>query len=100
MPTLHVDLREGFNGDTVIIRIDGQEAFDRPDVKTNYSVGLADRLSVEVAPGNVRVEVLLPERGLASSLTIAVTQPVTVAFSLDPAGELSGREVEPSPRYL
>jgi hypothetical protein len=100
MPTLHVDLREGFQRDTVIVRVDGREVYNRPDVETNYSVGLADRLTAEVSTGTVRVEVLLPRRGLEGSLTIPVTDSATLSFSLDPAGALSGQQVEDSPRYL
>lgn len=100
MPTLQVDLREGFNGDTVIVRIDGQEVYRRSGVATNYSVGLADSFRAEVAGGDVRVEVMLPEKGLDHSSVHRVSGPATLAFTLDPAGGLTGREVEASPRYL
>ncbi|HEX6070509.1 MAG TPA: hypothetical protein VFZ18_11815 [Longimicrobiaceae bacterium] len=100
MPTLHVDLREGFDGDTVVVEADGRELYRKSGVKTNYSIGLADRVTAEVAAGDVRVDVTLPERGLRSSVALTVSGPATLAFSLDPGGALTGREVEASPRYL
>lgn len=100
MPTLHVDLREGFDGDAIVVQADGHEVFRRSGVKTNYSTGLAERVTAEVPAGEVRVDVTLPERGLRSSVTLAVDGPAALAFSLDPAGALTGREIEASPRYL
>jgi hypothetical protein len=100
MPTLHVDLREGFDGDTVVVEAAGRELYRKSGVKTNYSIGLADRVTAEVPAGDVRVEVTLPERGLRGSVALTVSGPAALAFSLDPAGALTGREVEASPRYL
>lgn len=100
MPTLHVDFREGFDGDTVVVEADGRELSRKSGVRTNYSTGLADRVTAEVPAGEVRIEVTLPERGLSSGVTLTVSGPATLAFSLDPAGSLTGREVEASPRYL
>jgi hypothetical protein len=100
MPTLHVDLREGFDHDTVVVRVDGREVYRQAGVQTNYSVGLADRVTAEVASGPVTVHVALPQRGLESSITLPLDGPATLAFSLDPAGQLIGQEVEASPRYL
>lgn len=100
MPTLHVDLREGFNGETVIVRVDGREIYRRSGVETNYSVGLADRMRVEVPEGEVRVEVVLPDRGIHQSTVQQVRSAATLAFALDPAGQLTGPEVDSSPRYL
>jgi hypothetical protein len=100
MPTLHVDLREGFNRDTVVVRIDEREVFRRSGVETNYSVGLADRITVELPEGEVRVEVILPDRGIQHTIVHHVSGPATLAFALDQAGTLTGSEVEASPRYL
>lgn len=100
MPTLHVDLREGFNRDTVVIRVNGREIFHSAGVATNYSVGLADRIPVEVEEGVARVEVLLPDRGVERSFEQLVTGPVTLGFSLAPSGEFLEPTVEQSPRYV
>lgn len=100
MPTLHVDFREGFNRETVVVRIDGSEIYRRNDVATNYAIGLADRLVTEVPEGEVAVEVILPNRALHQSTIHHVSGPTTLAFTLSPSGELEGQEVEASPRYL
>lgn len=100
MPTLHLDLREGFNNDTVVVRLDGREVYRRSGLSTNYSVGLADRVEIETPEGEVEIEVALPDRGIASTIHHTAGPPATLAFALDSAGTLTGRQVENSPRYL
>lgn len=100
MPTLHVDLREGFTRDTVVIRVDGREIYHRTDVETNYSVGLADRVTAEVPRGPVRVEILLPQRDQQQSLTLPMDDSAALGFSLDPSGVLTGGPIDVASRYL
>jgi hypothetical protein len=94
MPILQVDLREGFDGDLVVVRVDGREAYRQDGVRTNYSVGLADRVGIEVPRGTVRVELVLPERGLSAAIAHEAIGPATLAFALSPSGELTGRHIE------
>lgn len=100
MPTLQVDLREGFNDDSVVMRVDGREVYRRSGVRTNYSVGIADRIEIEVPAGKAQVELALPLRGISSLVVHRPGDPDTVTFALDPAGQLTGRHVEASSRDL
>jgi hypothetical protein len=100
VPTLHIDLREGFSGEAVVIRIGDREIYNRRDVRTNYSVGLADRIAAEIAADQVLVEVELPDRGARQSVSHSASGSTTLAISLDPAGNLVASEVQADARYL
>lgn len=100
MPQLRVDLREGFTGQTVIVRVSGREVYRKDGVQTNYSVGIADRIALEVPSGQIQVEVALPGTGSTRRITHDASGPATLAFALTPEGELISREVDPSPLDL
>ena len=57
MPTLTIDLQEGFAGDEVIVRVNGREVVRRPGVKTKRMLGLAQSLEVPVPDGAVSLEI-------------------------------------------
>lgn len=75
MTKLRIDLREGFSGDAVEIAIDGRVVYSRQDVRTDYSVGLADFLELELAGDAARIEVRVPARGLVGRSTIPLQTP-------------------------
>ena len=93
MPSLRVDLLEGFNGDTVVVRVDGREVERRDGVRTNYSVGIAGRLEVDVPAHAAQVELILPERELSCGIEHRPSDPAAIAFSLSPTGQLSARHL-------
>lgn len=68
--SIRVDLREGFEGDEVVIRIDGEELFRKQGVTTLPQIGRADGIEVPVEKGPVTVEVELPKRGLSGSFSV------------------------------
>lgn len=50
MTTLHIELQDGWEGQSVEVRLDGALLADlRP--RTRYQIGLAEALEVEVEPG-------------------------------------------------
>ncbi|HEX6745736.1 MAG TPA: hypothetical protein VF092_00375 [Longimicrobium sp.] len=99
MPTLKIDLREGFDGDTVLVRVGGREVYRRSGVRTNYSIGLADRVETEVGPGPVEVRVELPERGTAGGYATRPEEGTVVAVALDSGRRPVIRQVAETP-YL
>jgi hypothetical protein len=72
MGTLTLDLREGFQGDQVVVRVDGREVANEADVSTDYTVGLASRISTTVGSGRAVVEVLCPNKSLTVRREIEV----------------------------
>lgn len=100
MPTLQLDLREGFDGELVTVRVAGREVYRKSGVRTNYSVGIADRIHFDIPAGPVEVEVALPDRGVRRIVTHHPGNPATLAFSLEPDGKLTHQEIDTAARYL
>ena len=72
MPTLKIDLQDGFEREPVTVRVNGKAVLTRSDVRTSPLTGLACSVTVEVAEGPVKVEVELPKRGLERKLDLQV----------------------------
>jgi hypothetical protein len=68
MSALTIDLQDGFSADRVVILVNGREVAARSGVTTKRMIGLAETLSVDVPEGPVRVEVVLPGRGVRGSV--------------------------------
>ncbi len=60
MPVLHINLQEGFANDTVVVRVNGQEVFNRTSVKTRLQIGLANAFEVDVPEGSADIQIALP----------------------------------------
>lgn len=82
MVLLRIDLQDGFEGDNVIVKINSNEVYRKEGVKTELTLGYADSLEVEVAEGLCRVEVALPEKGIAESISLNVFTPVYLGLSV------------------
>jgi hypothetical protein len=82
VPTLKIDLREGFEGDHVVARVDGRVVYDKPGVRTRMQIGLAD--SVEVQAGaQAELAVSLPDKGLEGTTTVMVDKTPNVGVSVE-----------------
>jgi len=100
MGRLRIDLREGFDNDDVEIDVDGQRVYARAGVRTDYSVGLADSVEVDVTGVVVRVHVRLRGRGLSAEKSVpleASTQYLAVTASPNAIALTSLAE---APRYF
>ena len=99
MPNLHIALQEGFDGDEVLIVVNGQR-LSRHRVTTKNQIGYADAVDVEVSAGEVRVDVELTQRGIRGSYTLTVDGPAYLAVSVDRAGTLQFEKASEAFRYL
>ena len=100
MSALRVDLQSGFAGDHVVIDVAGRTVYDKRAVSTDYAIGRADAVAVEVKPGPQNVEVRLPERRLARKFAIEVEdRDVYAAASVDGA-EITFRLSDEPFQYL
>jgi hypothetical protein len=90
MSSLRINLMAGFDAEPVVLRLDGREVYSQPAVRTDYSIGLADSLAVEV-DGNVReLEVALPRRGVRQVIPLsAVGGHGGVQINVSPSGEVT-----------
>lgn len=80
MATLNIALQEGFSGQQVVIRVDGEERVRADDVRTRMQTGLARAVAVEVDPGRHAVEVVAGD--VATSLEVDVPEQAHVGVSL------------------
>lgn len=63
---LRIVLTDGFDGDEVVVRVQGDDVF-HDVVRTDQRVGVARAVDPVPRDGPVRVEVELPGRGLAAT---------------------------------
>lgn len=82
MPTLTIDLQEGFEGEEVVIRVAGKEAARRGGVRTKRMLGLADSLEVEVPAGTASVEIAVPSKNLSKQVDVRPEETPYLGVSL------------------
>lgn len=96
-PSARLDLREGFEDDEVVVRIDGEEVYRKSGVTTLPQIGRADGVDVPVGDGPVTVEVDLPQRGVSGAFSVEAAG-MHIGISVSGAG--IDHEVSPEPfRY-
>jgi len=95
MPVLHVALQEGFDNDTVVVRVNGRQALAQDGVRTRRQIGLAGSVEVEVAEGAATVEIALPSRGLSATIPLVLPGPRYVGVSVDREGIRHRLSTEP-----
>lgn len=78
---LHVALQEGFDGVSVVVLVDGEEVYRRPDVQTDPRISLADSFEVPMPEPPVVLEVRLPDIGARGSFTVDREETPYVAVS-------------------
>jgi len=55
--TLRVRLGEGFQNNTVSVRVDGKQVYQRSNVSTDWTISRADAVDVQTAADSVQLEV-------------------------------------------
>jgi hypothetical protein len=102
MSTLHVALQEGFQGDTVIVRLGGAEVYRRAGVKTRMQIGLADSFELDAPPpGPAELQVEVPSRNTTATVPLEVPDSgeLYVGVSVAPDGRIDCRSGEEPFRY-
>ncbi len=68
--TLSVALQDGFEGDLVVVRVDGDEVFRESGVSSDLRIGLATSFEVTLNHFPAIVTVELPDRGLVGETRV------------------------------
>jgi hypothetical protein len=84
---MQIHLLEGFRDDEVIVRVDGAER-QATGVTTRNQIGFAKTLAIDVSTERVEVEVALPHRAIAASITVERASEESVRANLTETGEL------------
>jgi len=70
MPVLHIDLRDGFNHDDVILYLGDREAARRSGVTTDLTISHAASLEVPAPAGPSTLRIEVPEQHVWSSTDV------------------------------
>ena len=90
MPLLHVDLQEGFVGDSVRITVNGQEEFRKDGVRTRTQIGRADAFTVTLPEGPAQIEV--SARGITRRIAVSISADLYVGVSITPDGTIVDKQ--------
>ncbi len=82
MPLLHIAFQDGFEGDTVIARINGKEMFRKDNVKTRSQIGYANSFETNSHEGPVTIDILLPIKSLSETVQLQLTAATYVGVSI------------------
>jgi hypothetical protein len=88
MLSIHIALQEGFSGDAVVIRVNGEEVFRESNVTTRLQIGLACSRKFDVEESRANVDVSVPTRNTSASITLEGSRPVYLGVSVGPQGEV------------
>jgi hypothetical protein len=95
MADLHVALEDGFDADHVVVQLDGDTVFDEPSISTRHQIGLAATVDAP-ASSPARLQVSLPERGLAAELPVdPTTTPYVRVSVLDGTVQIASSDEPP-----
>ena len=99
MPTLKVDLQEGFSGEAVVLVLNEKEVY-RGNPKTRMQIGLADYRTFDLPPQHLKLEVTIPGSGMSKTLELDLQHDVYVGISVSKDGVLSLRSSSEPFGYL
>lgn len=83
---LHIAFQDGFDSDTVVVRLDGRQVLRRDGVATDPRFGAAGTFEVSVEAGEHSVEVELPEKGAKDALRLEVDAATYLGVSVEGTG--------------
>ena len=79
---INVALQDGFEGDDVLIRVDGHEAYRGESLTTRTQISHAADTQLEVPDGPFTLEVDVPTQGVRESFQLDPRSQPNVAISL------------------
>ena len=88
MPTLKIDLQEGFTGKSAVLRIDGKELY-RGTPRTRTQIGLAESQSFDLPRQKVAIQLEIPDSGKSRETVLKLDQDQYLGISLSASGEIS-----------
>ena len=78
---LSIALQDGFEGEPVVVRVNGKEVYRKNSVQTDYRISLADSFEVPLPDDPITVEVELPQRNARATQPIEAEGTVYVGVS-------------------
>ena len=100
MSLLHIALQDGFTGDEIIIKVNGQEVFNKKDVKTNFVIGRAEVFELDVNKGLLNIEITIASRQLSMLTALDLSHPIYLGISVTQENQFQIRVSERPFGYL
>ena len=91
---LSIALQDGFTGEEVVVRVDGDEVA-RTEARTAWEISFATSFDVAVPSGYHTIELEIPHRGIRSEHTVEARGPLWVGISVDDAAAVWRDSLEP-----
>ena len=88
MEEITIDLREVFDGDTVVITVNGEEVWRGESVSTDYSIGLAEIVRATSPRGAMVCEASVLNRRLTAEFETELEGPLFLGVRIDETGQL------------
>jgi hypothetical protein len=82
MALLKIDFQDGFNGDLVVVKINGEEVFNKENIKTRLEISYADSFEIDVSTGQIIVEVSLPKKKISKAYPLESSAPIYLGLSV------------------
>ena len=82
MARLGIHFQDGFTGDEVAVRINGEERLHRDGVRTRRVLGLAEHAELAVDDGPLAIEISVPRRGLEKRIQLEASDEIYLGVSL------------------
>jgi len=73
MTAIRIALQDGFEGDTVVVKVNGKEVFKQENIKTKRQIGKAASFEVQIEGGSANVEVSLPLKNLSETIAVKIS---------------------------
>lgn len=91
MVELHIALEEGFEGDAVVVQVDGRQVLRDADVRTRHQIGLATTVDVTADADSTDVTLSLVDRDLSRTVSIDTRRDVWCGWSVTHDGRIEHR---------
>ena len=82
MPSMRIDLQEGFSNDAVEVYVNGAKVLEKEGVTTKRMLGLALSAEIEVPDGALDVEVKVPTKNLAKTFSVDSSDTPNLGISI------------------
>lgn len=79
---LKLDLQDGFEGDLVIVKVNGSEVLRNENVNTSLTLGYAYSFEMDIPEGKINIEVSLPQKNISGKISIEISGPVFMGISV------------------
>lgn len=99
---IHIALQEGFNGQTVVARLNDVEIYRKSGLKTRMQIGLADKFEYDAEHPVNELHIEISSADITSDKTIPIestSYETYIGISIDPDGSISCKTSNEPFRY-